>query len=92
VETRGETPGAAARRGEMKVNVDEIMRAVEKRREFNGLDLSNIEWTNDKGEKLEVGPKVLEEWKFVGLNNVDFVELVFFGDFAEQVNKEISGS
>jgi hypothetical protein len=61
----------------MKINVEEIIEQERRRREINRLELSEIEWFKD-GVKLEVDPEDIEEWRFIGLSNVQFVTSCLF--------------
>lgn len=58
-----------------KVNFDEVMRALTFQSEVNALPLEEIEWVRDDGSVVKVDPKIIEDWKFVGLSNFCFVEI-----------------
>jgi hypothetical protein len=61
-----------------RVDFEEVQRLLERRREINRLNFSDIEWFKD-GQRIEVPANVQEEFRFTGLANTDFVEI----DFAE---------
>lgn len=56
----------------MKINIEEILEAQARRSEINSTDIKDIEWYLG-GQKLSIQSKTLEEWRFTGLSNTDFV-------------------
>lgn len=56
----------------MKINIEEILEAQARRGEINSTDIKEIEWYLD-GVKLSIPAETLEEWRFTGLSNTDFV-------------------
>jgi len=56
----------------MIVNIERILELKEELRKINEVELSEIEF-HKNGTKLEIDPKNIEDWAFVGLNNVDFI-------------------
>jgi len=56
----------------MIVNIERILELKEELRKINEAELSDIEF-HENGKKLEIDPKNIEDWAFVGLNNVDFI-------------------
>jgi len=56
----------------MKINIEEILDAQSTRNQINRLDIKEIEWYLD-GEKVTISDETLEEWRFTGLSNTDFV-------------------
>lgn len=60
----------------MQVNYDEVIRVLDYLDIVNGYKLKEIEWVRDDGTKIEVNPKVLEHWRFVGMSNHSFVEMI----------------
>ena len=61
----------------MKVEIEEIMRIHDRLGEINSEDLSNIVFTLN-GEEVDINPKHIKDFKFVGLNNVDFIRTEFY--------------
>lgn len=55
----------------MIVNLEEFDSMMRYRRIINQTDLDDIQWMRN-GEEIKVTPDILEEWKFIGLSNVDF--------------------
>jgi len=72
----------------MIVNYDEVVRQMEIRSGINRCPLEEIEWVRDDGTKIEVNPKLVDEFKFIGLNNTSFVEL-FLSRVIEGEEKEL---
>jgi hypothetical protein len=56
----------------MRVDIERVRKIQEERTKINKADLEDIEWYED-GKKLEISPKVIEDFKFIGLNNTDFI-------------------
>jgi hypothetical protein len=56
----------------IKVEVSEIMYLAGRMATINKLDLDDIEFTVE-GKPVEIDPKTLEDFKFTGLNNTDFI-------------------
>ena len=54
------------------VNYDEVMRMFKFREKINKTELKNIEWVKDDGSSINIDDRLIEEWKFIGLNNCDF--------------------
>lgn len=54
-----------------------IMRMEEFRRKVNSLEIDEIEvW--EEGERIEVDQKIIDKWKFIGLNTWDFITMRFW--------------
>jgi len=60
----------------MIVNYDEVVRLIKMRFAINRCPLEEIEWVRDDGTKIEVNPKLIQEWKFIGLSNIDFPDFI----------------
>jgi len=61
----------------IKVDIEDIFEIEERRRSINELDLKDIEFCS-KGVPLDIDPRVTEEFKFVGLNNIDFITTNYY--------------
>lgn len=57
----------------MKIEIEEILKMNERRTEINKQDIRDIEWYLD-GNKIDILSETLEEWRFTGLSNIDFVD------------------
>ena len=60
----------------MKTQIDliDVRKLIELKRHINGDSLDNIDWY-DNGVKLVVADEDIDEWKYTGLNNLDFAEI-----------------
>lgn len=56
----------------MRVDIEQVRKIQEERMKINKMDLEDIEWY-EGGKKIEISPKVIEDFKFCGLNNTDFI-------------------
>lgn len=56
----------------MKLNIEEALDAQTKRNQINSLDIKDIQWYLN-GQRVNISDETLEEWKFTGLSNTDFV-------------------
>lgn len=59
----------------MKVTIEELWEMQERRNEINSTDIKDIEFYIN-GVKVDVPLESLEEWRFTGLSNTDFI---YFG-------------
>jgi hypothetical protein len=63
----------------IRADVEEIMTHIDALRAFDLIPLEKLE-LYENGQKVELSPEVIENWKFVGLNNKDFVALRIWED------------
>lgn len=57
----------------IQISVEEVAALIQRRKEINIIPLENIEWTLN-GVPIDIDPKEIEDFKFIGLSNVTFVE------------------
>lgn len=57
----------------INIDVDDMLKLKSDIREFNKLNLKDIEFIYNN-KLININQKVLEEWKFIGLSNIDFME------------------
>ena len=57
----------------MRVNVEDVLDILEKKKKINDLDFSSIEFYRGN-MKVIIPPEVLDDWMFTGLNNINFFE------------------
>ena len=61
----------------MKIKIEEILELKKRFREINSQDLTNLKFSlNDK--EVVIDPKFIEEFRFTGLNNIDFITSEFY--------------
>lgn len=53
------------------VDLQKLQEAVDYITSVNSIDLNQIEWHRDN-KLVHIEPELIDEWKFVGLNNVSF--------------------
>lgn len=57
----------------MEIKVSEVVELHKKIKAFNATPISEIVFLDDTGNRLDVSLKTLDNWRFTGLNNMDFV-------------------
>lgn len=60
-------------KNKIEVDIDDILNMKAKMRYINTKALDQIIWTRN-GSAVEVSSTDVEEWRFTGLSNTDFVE------------------
>ena len=66
----------------MRVDLEHVRKLYEERMKINKLNFEDIEWY-ENGERVEVSPKIIKDFKFTGLNNTDFVTMNIFQGFED---------
>jgi len=61
-----------------KVKIAEVIALKNRLKEINALELEKIEWVNENGEVIPINPKIVEEFIYTGLGNVDFITTGFY--------------
>jgi len=61
----------------MIVNIEEIYRAIGELEAINNLKLKDIDFY-ENGEKIKISSEVIDRWKFIGLNNHEFIMSEFY--------------
>jgi hypothetical protein len=57
---------------EMRIDIEHVRKIQEERMKINSVPIEQIEWYED-GKKVEIDPKVIEDFVYTGLNNTDFI-------------------
>jgi hypothetical protein len=76
----------------VQINYDEVIRTLEFWALVNRADLKEIEWVRDNGDTITYDNKLADSWKFVGLSNVYFAQIILSEVLAgnqEKVIKEL---
>ena len=55
-----------------RIDIEHVLKIQAERFRINSLNLKEIEWYED-GKKVEISPELIEEFKFTGLCNTDFI-------------------
>lgn len=58
----------------VRIDVEEIEALQKRRREINGIGIDSIDFYSG-GKKVVIPKSALDEWKDIGLNNIDFAEM-----------------
>lgn len=72
-----------------KVSIEEILEHYEFRKRINSIPISEIEFVEnfEKYRKVEIDPKIIEEWVYTGLNNFDFITTGFYKTGFDEVTE-----
>ena len=63
----------------MKVNIEDIHRIVGELKAINKVEMKDIEFY-ENGKKLDISDKTVGLWKYIGLNNHEFIMSEFYKD------------
>ena len=63
----------------MRIDIDEVLKMQKRRAEINYTRLADAEFYKD-GKPFKVDKKVLDDFAFTGLSNVDFITTEFYID------------
>ena len=55
-----------------RVDIEDVLRLQQKQAEINKLEFKDIEWYKN-GEKIEIDQKIIDQFDFTGMNNIDFI-------------------
>ena len=80
-------PKIADQDGRFKISVSEILEIQKHRDEIQSINLSSIDFMDDSGKKIDIDPKILSDFKFTGLSNID---LIITGFYKTGFDKEIT--
>jgi len=72
---------------QMRINLEDIRKNVEQRREWNSARLDRIEFYED-GVQLDIPIELIDEFEFTGLNNIDFITTGFYLQKEKKENKK----
>ena len=67
----------------MKINIERLNDILGYIALINSRPLSEIE-LYQHGHKVEVSAEAMEQWKFIGLNNVDFIKAEFYNEYPKK--------
>jgi hypothetical protein len=60
----------------IKISAIEIIELNARLREINSFDLEKIDFISERGNVLKIDKDKIDSWKFIGLNNTDFLLIV----------------
>ena len=64
--------------GRFKIRVSEILEIARRQREINSIELTEIDFLDENGNVIQVDEKIIDDFKFCGLNNTDFITTEFY--------------
>lgn len=67
----------------IEVDIDEVLNMKAKLRYINLKPLDQITWTRD-GKPVEFSKQDIEDFKFTGLNNTDFIDIWVSGQLGKE--------
>jgi hypothetical protein len=67
----------------MRIDIEKIRALREELRAFNRLPLDEVEFY-ENGKPMNIPPSIVEEFKFTGLNNADFIDTEFWKEQRER--------
>lgn len=62
----------------IKISAIEIIELNARLREINSYDLEKIDFISEIGNILKIDKDKIDSWKFIGLNNTDFIDSGFY--------------
>jgi hypothetical protein len=69
--------------GFMKVNIEKFLKIKKELDKLNSTPLEEIQFF-ENGEPIEIDERLLEQWKYIGLNNFDFIITEFYKENPEK--------
>jgi hypothetical protein len=61
-----------------KVLISDILQAEKWRKRINSYDLEAIDFIDEDGKLVVVDTKIIEDFRFSGLHNIDFITTEFY--------------
>ena len=68
----------------MRVDIERIIELDEERKKINGLQISDIEF-HKEGKRIHFEKRLLDDWRFIGMSNVDFITTGYFEEGSNKV-------
>lgn len=62
-----------------KITIERVTELINIIDNINAIPFEEIEWHLDD-KPIQLDSKIVKEWKFIGLNNVDFVRSNYMSD------------
>jgi hypothetical protein len=59
----------------VQVNIREVKWLIERKRQIDAMEIDDIEWITEDNRILEVDKQHLEDFKYTGLGNTNFIEM-----------------
>ena len=68
---------------QVRVDIEEVRSLLNRLAEIDAIPLAQMDLF-ENGQQIELTPKVIEDWRFVGMTNRAFIEMEFWN--AEDAN------
>ena len=65
-----------------RVDIEDVLRLQQKQAEINKLEFKDIEWYKN-GEKIEIDQKIIDQFDFTGMNNIDFITSGYYEQYED---------
>ena len=69
--------GKAYKPTKVRIQLPELYKLLQREHDINATPFDELEWVDAKGKTINVTKQQAEEFKFCGLNNLNFVECGF---------------
>lgn len=66
------------------IKISEILKIQARINEINNMDLNNIAFIDDDNKFVKIDQGIIDEFKFVGLNNFEFITTDFYKNGFEE--------
>lgn len=70
----------------MEITIKEILYLKNRLREINSIPIEDITFIDEHNQTLQIDDEILNEWKYTGLNNSDFIETEFYKFYKKDYN------
>jgi hypothetical protein len=60
------------------IRISEILELRKKINEINSIELKNIDFIDDSGDKININNDIINDFIYTGLNNCDFICTGFY--------------
>lgn len=61
-----------------KVLISDVLKHQEWRKYINSFDLASIEFIDEDNKPIVIDNKIIEQFRFSGLHNIDFITTEFY--------------
>lgn len=61
-----------------QIRISEIKNLAKRIHEINSMDIKEIDFIDSYLKKVDINPQIIEDWKFTGLNIMDFIMTGFY--------------
>lgn len=73
-----------------EIDIDEVLKHIEYRRFINSMNLDEVTFIQN-GRPIHIDSQLIADWIDVGLNNLDFIEIISTQEGRESLAKSLKG-